>query len=153
MAIQNKMIEKVKVDAGVDFCDCCHVYGCEEMTRIELVPTPGRSDRRIYLCDECYPAPTTTVVNELEVARVEAKRESIRTNEDWTVEESMINVIGAIRRKEISPHAALVLTLDRGTEEEPCYCVNYFMTSLRSSEGVALCEVGKVLMLRDMNYV
>ncbi|UZT28658.1 hypothetical protein pD_gene0051 [Vibrio phage 033B] len=154
MATKNKHIEVVKTDPGTDFCDCCHVYGCEEMTRIELVPTPGRSDKWIYLCEECHPRPAAdTVVTDFETQRSEAKHANMVSNSEWTVEEMLINMIGAIRKGEIQPQACLVLAVNRGTEEEPSFITNYFMSDMKASEAIAVCEIGKIQMLESMNYV
>ncbi|AIM40579.1 hypothetical protein [Vibrio phage VpKK5] len=155
-AIKNAPIEVVKTDPKTDFCDCCHVFGCEEMTRIELVPTPGRSDKWIYLCEDCYPKPASeqeTVVTDFETQRSDAKHANMVSNSEWTVEEMLINAIAAIRKGEIQPQACLVLALDRGTEEEPAFISNYFMSDLKASEAIALCEIGKIQMLESMNYV
>ena len=61
--------------------------------------------------------------------------------------------INAIEKGNVRPDQALVLLLDRGTDEEPQFRVKFFNAGMRMSEAVALCEAAKLRFFEWMGYV
>jgi len=53
----NEGIRRVKVDAGIEFCECCHIFGNETLIQIPLIqlaaPITPNQKKFVYLCDEC----------------------------------------------------------------------------------------------------
>jgi len=47
----------VTVDAGIEFCECCHVFGNETLVQIPLVqlaaPLQLNPKKFVHLCNDC----------------------------------------------------------------------------------------------------
>lgn len=66
-----------------------------------------------------------------------------------TPREQLEEAIRAIDEGKMNPSKLLILALDDAAGE---FRVIFFNAGMKSSECVAVCEAGKMIFLRDMNY-
>ena len=68
----------------------------------------------------------------------------------WTVEQMLADALSDVREHRRTPTKALVLLLD---EAEGRYDVGFNQSGLSMSQCLALVEVAKTLLLREMGYI
>ena len=84
-----------------------------------------------------------------EVRRIGPENEPGQNNVIVTLAEAQ----GAVMTGRVNADQALVLLLERGTDEEPEFTLRFFNAGLKMSECLVLCEVAKTRFLGEMKYL
>jgi len=63
--------------------------------------------------------------------------------------DALKSAITDIENKDITPNKILILSLDHSDDE---YNVNFHQAGMTMSECLALCDVAKSIMIKEMNY-
>lgn len=71
-------------------------------------------------------------------------------NSLWTPEQMMLQAASDLRAGKVTASRAIVILLDDSTGD---YAVTFRSANMKSSEGVALMEATKMMLLRDMGFV
>lgn len=84
----------------------------------------------------------------VDLRREKAKRAT--RNDEWSVEDCLVDALEDVRAGERPADGVLILFLDRADAENNQYSTGWQASNLRSTDIIALMEVVKATLLRDM---